>query len=48
MKSIQQIKIDTLLKQDQFDLYINPLKFGLVMFYGISTLVGYLMSNPVI
>ena len=26
--------------------YIKYIGFGLVGFYGISTLVGYLMSNP--
>ena len=28
-------------------IYIKKLWFGLVVFYGISTLVGYLMPNPV-
>ena len=27
-------------------LYIKYIRFGLVWFYGISTKVGYLMSNP--
>ena len=28
------------------DTYIEYIRFGLVVFYGISTLVGYLMPNP--
>ena len=28
-------------------IYIKYIGFGLVGFYGISTIVGYLMSNPV-
>ena len=27
-------------------IYIKYVWFGLVLFYGISTIVGYLMSNP--
>ena len=27
-------------------IYIKYIKFGLVWFYGISTIVGYLMPNP--
>ena len=27
-------------------IYINKTGFGLVCFYGISTIVGYLMPNP--
>ena len=27
-------------------MYINYIWFGLVGFYGISTIVGYLMPNP--
>ena len=27
-------------------IYIKYMGFGLVVFYGISTIVGYLMSNP--
>ena len=27
-------------------IYIKYIKFGLVGFYGISIIVGYLMSNP--
>ena len=28
-------------------IYIKYKEFGLVCFYGISTIVGYLMPNPV-
>ena len=31
-----------------FYIYIEYIGFGLVGFYGISTIVGYLMSNPLI
>ena len=27
-------------------IYIKYIRFGLVWFYGISTIVGYLMPNP--
>ena len=27
-------------------IYPNYIEFGLIRFYGISTIVGYLMSNP--
>ena len=27
-------------------IYIKCIRFGLVEFYGISTIVGYLMPNP--
>ena len=31
---------------DISDCFIDNLKFGLVWFYGIPTIVGYLMPNP--
>ena len=29
------------------DMYIKYIRFGLVVFYGISTMVGHLMPNPI-
>ena len=29
-----------------FYINIEYIRFGLIRFYGISTIVGYLMSNP--
>ena len=32
--------------KSSLDIYIKNIWFGLVGFYGISTIVGYLMPNP--
>ena len=32
--------------KSHFYIYIKYIQFGLVVFYGILTLVGYLMPNP--